>query len=260
MPSTNRFTLTPEALAELAPEICSPHTNPCLTLPGLDDVLRAFSPLPRAALFLGVANDGLPVLLNLRDPIPGSILIVGDADSGKTSFLQTIAHGIDHTHEPEDVRYTVITEDIQEWERLNLAKNCEGILSFRQPLTSNYLVSLTEWAHSNRGQKEFVVILADGLNAVTKDRTIHQAFRWLLLRGPARRIWPIVTLSAQEAERVKPWLESFRTRLCGQIINQDHARLITGTTGFQQNGLLARSQFAVKEGNRWLPFWLPNLA
>ena len=104
------------------------------------------------------------------------------------------------------------------------------------------------------------MILVDGLGAVTKDRDIHQAFRWLLLRGPARRIWPIVTLSAQEAKLVKPWLESFRTRLCGHIISQDNVGLLTSTTDFQLKGLLSRSQFAVKEGKRWLPFWLPNLA
>lgn len=259
MPPINRLTPAPETIAELTPEIRTSYMNPRLSMPGLNQVLANFSPLPHSALFLGIANDGLPVLLNLRDPIPGPILIGGDTDSGKTAFLQTIARGVDQTHDPEHVRYTVITENTREWEGLDLARNCEGVLSFNQPLTTNYLLSMVDWAHANRGQGQFVLILVDGLDALVKDHDIHQAFRWLLLRGPSRHIWPIVTLKASETDHIRRWLESFRTRLCGHIEDPAMAAAITGVNDSHIHGTLTRSQFAMQEGKSWLPFWLPNL-
>ena len=48
-------------------------------------------PCPREALFLEIADDGLPILLNLHDPVPGPLLISADQSAGKTSFLN-ISH------------------------------------------------------------------------------------------------------------------------------------------------------------------------
>ena len=56
-----------------------PHAGPAQgsSTPGLKSVLQDLGPLPRAALFLGVADDQLPVLLNLADPVPGPVLVAG---------------------------------------------------------------------------------------------------------------------------------------------------------------------------------------
>lgn len=259
MNDTHHFALTLETLAELAPEIRSAHADPAPALPKLSTVLSKFSPLPREALFLGVANDGLPVLLNLRDPVPGPVLIVGDSGSGKTRLLQIIAQAIDHGYDPENIRYTVMTERTKEWERFDQSANCEGVLLFRQPLTTNYVTSLVEWAHSNKHEQQFVLLLVDGLEALAGDIELHQAFRWLLLRGPSRRIWSIVTLNATQATTASQWLGAFRTRLYGHIASERDIKAMTGSADFSFNDLLAGSQFTLHEGKAWLSFWLPTL-
>ncbi|NOH04841.1 MAG: hypothetical protein HND47_24175 [Chloroflexi bacterium] len=84
MDNANRFALMIEALTELVQEeqmlstSDAPRTPPMAGLPTLNSVLADLSPLPNEALFLGMADDGLPVLLNLSDPVPGPILITGD--------------------------------------------------------------------------------------------------------------------------------------------------------------------------------------
>jgi hypothetical protein len=77
MNESNRYELMMEALAELKPEINAAYqpsslqtTQPTPALPSISEVLNEFGPMPPEALFLGVASDGLPVLLNLHDPIP----------------------------------------------------------------------------------------------------------------------------------------------------------------------------------------------
>jgi hypothetical protein len=259
MKEENRSTLTFETMAELIPENRNAHATPLAAMPGLNRVLKDYTPLPKEALFLGVANDGLPVLLNLQDPVPGPVLITGDSECGKTKLLQIIARAIDRSHDPENIRFAVVTDEIKDWEGIDQSSNCEGILSFNQPLTTNYLDSLADWAHNNKHDKQFILLLVDGLESLIADSEIHQIFRWLLLRGPARRIWPFVTLNAAKSSAVYPWLEAFRTRLFGHIIDEKNIQLLTGSTDSFFQNLIAGSQFTMRENKDWLPFWLPDL-
>src|SRR5512138_1121732 len=102
MPQTNRFALMLEALTELVQEekqarlgdgdtFNMTEDGSAPAIPSLRDVIAANASMPREALFLGLAEDGLPVLLNLYDSIPGPLLIIGDQASGKTRLLQAIA-------------------------------------------------------------------------------------------------------------------------------------------------------------------------
>ncbi len=259
MNETKRFALTFETLAELSPEIRSAHADPTPALPKLSDVLAEFSPLPNEALFLGVANDGWPVLLNLQDPVPGPILIGGDHGSGKTRLLHTIARGIDRQHPSADVKYVVITERLDEWNSSNRFENCDGILSPTNIETVNYFSSVFEWAHNNKGEKQMVVLMIDNLETLIQLEQTHQFLRWLLLRGPARHVWPIVTLNPAQGRDLESWMDAFRTRLFGHMKNSHQNEFLTGYTTFEFENLIPASQFAMREGSDWLPFWIPNL-
>src|SRR5512139_2827767 len=97
-----QFSLALDALARLNPDTESKDPVPAQPVPDapkLDRVLADIGPLPPEALFLGIASDGLPVLLNLHNPHPGPMLVAGDAGSGKTTFLRTIAHSVAQTHD-----------------------------------------------------------------------------------------------------------------------------------------------------------------
>lgn len=259
MTQANRFALTFETLAELATEIRSAHADPRPALPNLSEVLAEFSPLADETLFLGVANDGLPVLLNLRDPLPGPILIAGDPGTGKTRLLQIIARGVDQIHRPQNIKYVVVTKQADEWNAIHRLENCVGILPASDAAAANYLSSLAEWAHNNKGENQIVLLMADDLEAVISSCEAHQHLRWLLLRGPARRVWPIVTLSSAQARNLQTWLDAFRTRLFGHIEDSREAQILTGRANCEFKDLIPGSQFAMREGSDWLPFWIPNL-
>ncbi|MFT3895477.1 MAG: FtsK/SpoIIIE domain-containing protein [Anaerolineales bacterium] len=127
--SNRQFSLALEALAELKMETSTSPTQPVPAAPALSDVLTEMGPLPREALFLGVASDGLPVLLNLHDPLPGPILVTGQAGSGKTTFLQTVARATVQTHTPEDVQFGVITPRPEEWDGIEPTPHLAGLFS-----------------------------------------------------------------------------------------------------------------------------------
>ncbi|MEO5888222.1 MAG: AAA family ATPase, partial [Anaerolineales bacterium] len=223
------------------------------------DVLAGIGPLPREALLLGVASDGLPVLLNLRDPLPGPILVLGDAGTGKTTFLQTMAQSVIQTHDSNNVQYGVITNHPDEWESVTATAHCVGLFSPDQTSAHDLIGSLAAWAHANRNARQSVLLLIDDLEAVANlDADTLQNFRWLLLRGPARRVWPVITLNAERYEQVVPWLQTFRTRIFGRIADASMAGALGADKTSALDQLEARIQFTLRENGNWLRFWLPG--
>jgi hypothetical protein len=260
MNEINQLDLMLNAMTEIMQEEkakqAAPPSSPTPALPDLSSVLTRIAPLPSEALFLGMAIDGLPVLLNLFDPVPGPILIAGEASSGKTRLLQTIARAAEILHPSDFVQYGVVTTKPDEWEKLYGSENNAGIYQTSDENTAELLQSLVTWAHNNKGEGQSILLLIDDLDAVTNlDEQTQQNLRWLLLRGPSRRVWTFASLNAQRAEKQKEWLEFFRTRLFGYVEDPEQAVLLTGSSLL--NHLSKGDEYAMRENTKLLKFWLP---
>ena len=208
MNEINQLDLMLNAMTEIMQEEkakqAAPQSSSAPALPDLSSVLTRIAPLPSEAIFLGMAIDGLPVLLNLFDPVPGPILIAGESSSGKTRLLQTIARAAEILHPSDFVQYGVVTTKPDEWEKLYGSENNAGIYQTSDENTAELLQSLVTWAHNNKGEGQSILLLIDDLDAVTNlDEPAQQNLRWLLLRGPSRRVWTFATLNAQRAEKQK---------------------------------------------------------
>ena len=263
MDEFNRYTLMMEAMAELKPEIdaarSTQNKQPTPTLPSLGEVLTELGPMPMEGMFLGVASDGLPVLLNLYDSFPGPILIAADAGTGKTTLLKTIAMATAMMHEPEQVQFGVMTSHPDEWSALEDIPNNVGIFPIQHQSSEDFILSLASWAHDNKSSNQAVLLLLDDLEAVTKlDSDALQNLRWLLLRGPSRRVWPIITLNPNRMENAQAWLEAFRTRILGPIQNVQLVRSLDAEKA-ELDSLNIGTQFAMREADHWLHFWIPSI-
>lgn len=270
MTTNRRFSLALQALAELKTETSTPPAKPVPAAPALNDVLAQIGPIPPEALFLGVASDGLPVLLNLHDPHPGPMLIAGDAGSGKTAFLQTLTHATAQTHSPSDLQFGVVTNYPEEWESTNDMPHRAGIFPVGHRSTHEFVHSLAEWAHANKKSRQCILLLLDDLESMASlELESVKDFRWLLLRGPSRRVWPVVTMNAARYGQVISWLQSFRTRIFGQVANGRAAEALGADQAARLSQLEPRIQFSLREkdtrgspqngsGENWLRFWLPR--
>ena len=212
--SLRNFSLMLEALTELQPEIEAALPKPVPrsgrepagairpAAPSLADSLSELGPLPREALLLGLASDGLPVLLNLHDAHPGPLLVAADPGAGKTALLQLIAQAAVEMHTPSDVQFGAITNHPDEWEHLADEKHCVGIFPTYHDSAVDFLSSLSGWAHANKGGQQSILLLIDDLESMNDlDFDVRQT-----LRGPSRRVWPIITMNAERSSEVEDWL------------------------------------------------------
>ena len=219
-------------------------------------VIQLKERFPDNTLYLGLADDGFPVILNLHDPVPGPLLVAADKGAGKTAYLKMIAAGLQELQDPSDAQYAVITANPKEWEGYEESANCAGIFPAYDKSAADLLLSLGEWAHANKTQQSIVLLVDDLSSMADIDPEAKDTLRWLLLRGPAKHVWPIVTLAPNQSDSVAPWLPMFRTSIHGQT---------QGTyprDKFQHpefDNLVPGSQFVIREGTNYLKFWIPRL-
>ena len=263
----NRYALMMEALNELKGELKQEvdstrqdnQVKPTPAMPSLNEVLADYGPMPHESLFLGVASDNLPVLLNLHDSVPGPILITADPGAGKTKMLQTVALAAGMMHQPANLQFGVLTNHPDEWNGLEQIPNNVGVFPLNHKSAEDLIHSLASWAHNNKTSQQSVLLLLDDLEAATNlDFDARQNLRWLFSRGPARRVWPIITLNPNRMENIMPWLDAFHTRIFGTMQNSRHISQLDAVSAELQS-LHSGSHFTLKEGDHWLRFWLPSI-
>jgi hypothetical protein len=225
----------------------------------LENVMAKFMPLPEDGLFLGVASDGLPVLLNLKDPRPGALLLLGDSQSGKTDFLQGMARAAALSHDPGSCRFVVVTSNPQEWEGWKALPHCLGIWTAENPGLQEILQDLSARAQQSDNAENILLLVDDLQSLFDLDKAIQDGFLWLLANGAAGRVWTVATLTADLAPNFPLWVRAFGTRLFGRIGNPDLGDRLTPMPGANLRTLLSGAQFCIRERNHWLRFWLPLL-
>jgi hypothetical protein len=201
----------------------------------------------------------MPVLLSLVNPKPGPVLIIGDAGSGKTQFLRTLAQSVAWMHAPESVRFNVITATPEGWQGWDVIPNFDGIYSTYERGASDLLFDLTAWAQGNQTDQATLLLIDDLMAFTTLEPHAQDNLKWILANGPAHRLWPIVTLNSYLALDIQPWVALFRTRIYGAVQDVNIAGAITPIPGAALTTLLPGAQFTMRSRSQWLRFWLPTM-
>lgn len=167
-------------------------------------------PMPDESLILGrVPSDGLPLMLNLHDPTPGNILLISDFEN---SFLVSIA--IASSYVPR-LSIGIVTHRTGYWEPYTDLKGVVGVFPVYDRSSENFILSLASWAYGQKNSKESVLLLFDEMkNIAHMEMGAVQNLRWLLNKGPLRRVWTISTMYSN-SENVSSWKDSFLTHFLG---------------------------------------------
>lgn len=163
----------------------------------LKKVLDETGPFEENTLFIGLGDDGLPVLLDLEKPLVGSIAFIGDQFAGKQPQLKIIAAAIEELHSPDRVKFAVITDNPIAWRDFKFSPNCLNVFSYYDINTAAFLEGVANWASVNQQSGQSIVLLVENVDkSVYLPADARQNLLWLLRNGPENRVWPIVTAHA----------------------------------------------------------------
>jgi len=227
----------------------------------LEQILALNPHLPIQTAILGMCEDGYPVLFDLLDERPGPLLITGETGCGKTRLLKMIIKTAISLNSPYEVRYSLVTSNPDEWSEFSTpGGHCLAATPEYESAAGDNIIRLAEIASARRkGRQEGAAILlvVDDLRFINRvDADVRLNFEWLLKYGPAAGIWPVVSLSEQNALEMPRVVSQFHTRIIGKMSAASSKRLAI-FDGLASENLETGKQFAVRVQDDWLSFWLP---
>ncbi len=212
-------------------------------------------PLPAGSLFLGMAADGLPVVLDLHAAGAGPLLLIASDHSGKTAFLQSIPVSLNCLPNQEDIQFGVLTDFPDEWSFVEGLPNCLGIWPAYHRSCGDFLARLMSWAEVLSATRQSVLLLVDGIDLMT-EMTVkcRHDLRWLLTNGPENHIWPIVTLNAKHAYESRSWLSFFHSIIYGHTEAFEIPDSLVGESSVNLPYLDPGSEFVLQSSDGGLKF------
>jgi hypothetical protein len=191
----------------------------------------AITLIPDGALLLGLAEDGLPLLLDPYDPAPGPLLVAGGEGCGKTAFLQSLAR-LSAFQTPGDIQFGVLTPYPEEWRVQEAQPNCLGVWPAYHPAACHFLAQLISWAEQLPSTRQAVMLLVDGLDLANGSGSqLQDKLQWLLQHGPQRQVWPALTVNSTRLPTLHEWNEHFRTRILCRVMDGDEEQYVLDHPG-----------------------------
>jgi hypothetical protein len=261
MATTDQFLLALQAYQDLKVELKPGGQSGDEGQPSPEHAAPVFSAdsVPDGSLLLGLAEDGLPLMFDLYDPAPGPLLAAGDGGSGKTALLQSMARATE-IKDPGEIQFGVVTPFPEEWRALEACPGCLGVWPAYHPSADQFMARLIDWADTLSKTRQAVVLFVDGLDLMAGNGFQFQHdLRWLLMYGPERQVWPVVSVNPGRFPRLQTWMEYFQTRLIGHVKQPHNARLLLDEREIDLDSLLPGTQFVLAQPDSWLKFILPPL-
>lgn len=164
-------------------------------------------PIPDNAVFMGMAEDGKPILFDVLNPSSPNILIW----NGSVDILKVIAEYIMRvqkgTRRKTDIEFLVLTSNPDKWKFLyGLSADemkqtpCIAVAPIWSDLADQLILSLASWIHGANRVTKTVLVLVDDVSKVQEmDFHVVQNMRYVLQRGGRRSVFVIGTSQEKEA-------------------------------------------------------------
>lgn len=232
--------------------------------PSLQSLIQSIHPVPAYSSVFGTCDDGLPFLMDLIDPTPGSIIIIGDKGSGKSRLLRAILVSAILINPPEKVSYSLITPNCHEFSAVSNQPHCMVSASPIDRIASEIIMDLSgiaEQRRNGRHRDPSVILAIDDFAEFAGERLgydVFNHFKWLLKEGPKSQIWPIVTLNVHQLKSVdKRLLATFGTLFFSKMHSPGIIDDITGSYRSRTHSLQIGHQFEFRDASEWIRFSLP---
>ena len=239
--------------------------------PSLRDVLLNSEGMPSQTAILGVCDDQLPVLLDLNDPAPGSVLVISDERQQELDLLRVAVISVALRNTARGVQFIVFSHMPESWnqwvDEQSLRRYCLGVIGAETNQAREWIYRLSEWAEQRANYQiegPPVLVLFDTLSFMTRLSTDpRKKLDAIIHEGPQVRIWSIAAVSTALASSLSRQLDGFDTRLWGYSEDASIYTRLAGLSAAEARNFGVPGQFAVRVGppgdQNWLKFRLPTL-
>ncbi len=230
----------------------------------LSDLLGRLPKIPKRTGVLGQSADGMPLLFNLTDSRPGSLLVMADRFSGKTTLLKTLAVSLARQNKPEDVRFVVISAKPDEWaeEEARYGAHFMNITSNVESAAVDliyHLGDLVEGRQNGGHVGTAYVLLFDGMDTLPHmDFDLRANFEWLVRFGARQQVWTVASLDPASMIEQRHYADLFRTRVTGTINDPKVASRLLSPPLQKLAAEGINRRFSVRLQQNWLQFYLPE--
>jgi hypothetical protein len=223
--------------------------------------LRLSGELSPTCALVGICEDGLPFILDFSNPAPGSLLIAGDAGSGKRLLINSLLASACRFNQPGKIKVTRIIQESDEIQIDSDDAFQEVVSADSQSvavLFKSFIGEIEQSKKNGADDQVHLFIISDLLALVARmDTGTLSLFQKIIKHGPRYRLWTIAGLNSCDIPVMEPKvLEAFRTHLICAIQNRKLVQELSGTRKLNTRNLEFGSQFFVPYGDQWLRSWI----
>ena len=231
----------------------------------LADASQIFATMPAMNCFLGVCEDGYPMLIELEQSANGTILVVSDDPQGRTDLAQVMVASSLAANPASQFKYSVIYSDEGAWKSfLEDPQNTQHLLAkigSSHTKAGDWILQLAllaeERSFGRRLGANTLLILDEADFLQNADANVRNNFVWLCQYGPQFGIRPLISLSSEAALEMPELIQHIRTRIYGRMPNRAAFHL-SAFSGLDTEDFEEDRQFIVRSENNWIHFWTPN--
>lgn len=207
------------------------------------------SRLPFGTAVLGVAADGVPLLVRLPSPDVGHLLIAGTTGSGKTALLQSIVVSLAVAYRRSQLQLALIDPKGYSFAALRELPHLLAPIVSQSAHSLELLKEMTallDRRATTVRPEPCVVLVIDELAdlAQTGGTSVIDQVGRLVQRGREANIHVIAATQKPSAAIIGPLVKAnFPVRLVGRVVSSEDARVAAGIGGTGAERLSGRGDF-----------------
>lgn len=227
-------------------------------------LLKQYRNIPDRTAILGVCDDGLPVLLDLADPTPGSLVIASAELTGVKQLLDLALITTLSRSTRQDVEVLIVTRAPEEWEvfRQYPGGHQVDILPVYERRSGSAILNLCkdlDQRMNGRSDDIIKLFILDDLNQINHiGFDVRINFQWLVKEGPGFGIWTMAGVAEENVQRSDRYLSSFQTRILGRFEDSFQAGWFANARPPETSSFHPTQQFTTRIKRNWMNFWLPG--
>jgi hypothetical protein len=231
--------------------------------PELKVLLKDFHPLPAYSLVLGVCEDRLPLILDLKETGVGAFLIVSDRAASNRRIINVILDSAYLHTTRYQVSIHILTSEKEQWHPARGKLQVRNIISLGDPLVPDLiaeLLALMETREDGRLRLPVHLLVIEDFIGLAESLPpeVYRKLLILIQQGPFWGLWVIASMTTgQLQEKYYEGIERFPSRIVGKIEEAALARYFTGLprANLQE---LTPEEARVRVGGDVFSVWIPG--